>query len=271
MKLLACFKVVPDMEAINSTDWEVTDSLSVDLSYVRLVWNCFDESSLEMLLKLSDLSEGFPALVNLWALTVGQKNADSYLKTLYALGYERAVRVEEDRDLRFCPEWMAEVISAFVKKENTVDGIVMGSVSSDGNNGMTPYLTAEKLGWPCISQVIGMEPVDDTHVKVVSQQDHGNVTQVVKLPCVFAVGNAPCSYLRVPTLKDRMKKGKKSIEYLDISQLGLKKEISGEGFVLTGLEPVRQERDGVIIEGETAAEKARILYQDYLRERLDAL
>ena len=77
MKLLACFKVVPDMEAINSTDWEVTDSLSVDLSYVRLVWNCFDESSLEMLLKLSDLSEGFPALVNLWALTVGQKNADS--------------------------------------------------------------------------------------------------------------------------------------------------------------------------------------------------
>ena len=76
------------MEAINSTDWEVTDSLSVDLSYVRLVWNCFDESSLEMLLKLSDLSEGFPALVNLWALTVGQKNADSYLKTLYALGYE---------------------------------------------------------------------------------------------------------------------------------------------------------------------------------------
>ena len=65
------------MEAIDSTDWEVDDSLSVDLSYVRPIWNCFDESSLEMLLKLSDLSEGFCSLVNLWALTVGKKNADS--------------------------------------------------------------------------------------------------------------------------------------------------------------------------------------------------
>ena len=69
MNLLACFKIVPDMEAIDSTDWEVDDSLSVDLSYVRPIWNCFDESSLEMLLKLSDLSEGFCSLVNLWALT----------------------------------------------------------------------------------------------------------------------------------------------------------------------------------------------------------
>ena len=51
MNLLACFKIVPDMEAIDSTDWEVDDSLSVDLSYVRPIWNCFDESSLEMLLK----------------------------------------------------------------------------------------------------------------------------------------------------------------------------------------------------------------------------
>ncbi len=95
MNLLACFKIVPDMEAIDSTDWEVDDSLSVDLSYVRPIWNCFDESSLEMLLKLSDLSEGFCSLVNLWALTVGKKNADSYLSTLYALGYERAIRIKE--------------------------------------------------------------------------------------------------------------------------------------------------------------------------------
>lgn len=272
MKLLACFKVVPDMEAINSTDWEVTDSLSVDLSYVRLVWNCFDESSLEMLLKLSDLSEGFPALVNLWALTVGQKTSDTYLKTLYALGYERAIRLEKgERDLRFCPNWMAEVVSAFVKKEGTVDAVVMGSVSSDGNNGTTPYLTAEKLGWPCISQVIGLEPVDETHLKVISQKDHGTMTQVVTLPCVFAVGNAPSSYLRVPTLKDRMKRGKKPIEYLSEKQLELPAKEAEEGFALTALEPVRQERDGILIDGENAREKAEILYQNYLRERLETL
>ena len=272
MNLLACVKIVPDMEAINSADWEVTSSLSVDLSYVRLIWNCFDESSLEMLLKLSDLSEGFPALVNLWALTVGPKNVESYLKTLYALGYERAVRMDpKQRDLRFCSGWMAEVIAAFVRKEKNVDGIVMGSVSADGNNGNTPFLTAEILGWPCISQVVALEPVDGTHLRVVSQQDQGNVTQVVTLPCVFAVGNAPSSYLRVPTLKDRMKKGKKPIEMIDEETLGIPGEPMDEGLVLTGLEPVRQEREGIRIEGENAREKAELLYQNYLRERLETL
>lgn len=270
MNLLACFKVVPDMEAINSTDWEVTDSLSVDLSYVRLVWSCFDESSLEMLLKLSDLSEGFPALVNLWALTVGDKKADSYLKTLYALGYEKGIRIEEEeKDLRFRPKWISEVISAYVKRAGEIDGIIMGSVSSDGNNGRTPLLTAEALGWPCVTQVTELEPVDERHLQVTSIQDHGTVTQTVTLPCVFAVGNAPSSYLRVPTLKDRMKKGKKPVEYVDWRDLGV--EEAAEDFELEALEPVRQERDGIRIEGENAREKAEILYEKYLKERLEAL
>lgn len=97
------------------------------------------------------------------------------------------------------------------------------------------------------------------------------MTQVVTLPCVFAVGNAPSSYLRVPTLKDRMKRGKKPIEYLSEKQLELPAKEAEEGFALTALEPVRQERDGILIDGENAREKAEILYQNYLRERLETL
>lgn len=272
MNLLACFKIVPDMEAIDSTDWEVDDSLSVDLSYVRPIWNCFDESSLEMLLKLSDLSEGFCSLVNLWALTVGKKNADSYLSTLYALGYERAIRIEEEKkELRFWPDWTAEVIAAYVRRACEVDAVVMGSVSSDGNNGKTPLLTAEKLGWPCVTQVIQMELVDEGHLRVTSMQDQGKVTQVVTLPCVFSVGNAPCSYLRVPTLKDRMKRGRRPIEYLSWEELGIQDQTNREGITLEALEPMRQERDGQRIEGEDIREKVKLLYEEYLKERLERL
>lgn len=268
MNLLACFKIVPDMEAISSTDWEIEDSQSVDLSYVRPVWSCFDESALEMLLKLSDLSEGFCALINLWAMTVGNKKADSYLSTLYALGYEKAIRIEDEGDLRFCPELIAGIVAAYVRKFREIDGIVMGSVSSDGNNGSTPLLVAENLGWPCITQVVEMEPVDERHLRVSSMQDHGRVTQLVELPCVFAVGNAQSSYLRVPTLRDRMKKGKQPIEYWKAEDFSVQTE---EKLELEHLEPICQERDGVWIPGENAEEMAEILYRDYLRERLDTL
>lgn len=271
MRLLGCFKIVPDMEALGSKDWEVSDSLFVDLSYVRPVWNCFDESALEMLLKLSDSSEGFNVLVNLWALTIGGKSADAYLKTLYALGYEKAVRVESEEDLRFRPQWTAGVIAAYVKKFSEIDGIVMGSVSSDGNNAITPLLTAEALGWPCITQVTKMEPVDERHIQVTSMQDDGKVTRTVALPCVFVIGNASSSYLRVPTLKDRMKKGKKPVEYWTAEQLGCLTEDSQEGLTLEKLFVKNQERPGIRIQGKDAREKAEKLYHDYLKERLDAL
>lgn len=271
MKLLGCFKIVADMEVLESKDWEVADSLFVELGYVRPVWNCFDESALEMLLKLSDLSEGFNVLTDLWAMTIGGKNADSYLKTLYALGYEKAVRIESEEDLRFRPEWIAGIITAYVRKFSEIDGIVMGSVSSDGNNGVTPLLTAEALGWPCITQVIEMQPVDERHIRVTNMQEDGRATRTVALPCVFAVGNAASSYLRVPTLKDRMKKGKKPIEYWKAEELsGLLKDYQ-EGIELQKLFTKNQSRQGIRIQGKNAREKAEVLYRDYLKERLEAL
>lgn len=102
-------------------------------------------------------------------------------------------------------------------------------------------------------------------------QDQGKVTQVVTLPCVFSVGNAPCSYLRVPTLKDRMKRGRRPIEYLSWEELGIQDQTDREGITLEALEPMRQERDGQRIEGEDIREKVKLLYEEYLKERLERL
>ena len=58
MKILGCFKIVPDLDLIAEEDWTADDRLRVDTGYAKLLWNCFDEGALEMMLKLSDLSEG---------------------------------------------------------------------------------------------------------------------------------------------------------------------------------------------------------------------
>ena len=54
MKILGCFKVVPDLDLVADEDWRTGGGLAVDTSYVKPVWNCFDEGALEMMLRLSD-------------------------------------------------------------------------------------------------------------------------------------------------------------------------------------------------------------------------
>lgn len=224
-----------------------------------------------MMLKLSDLSEGFDVVYELNALTVGKQQHESFLKTLYALGYEHAVRgeAEEDVDIRFCPEVIADIVADYVTGKEPQDVVVMGTQSSDGSNMKTPLLLAEKLGWPCITQVISLEPADEGHLKVTSEEDGRTAVQVVKVPCVLAVGNAPCAYLRVPTLKAKMKLGKKPVEHItpDWQRLtGAPQPVE-----ITGLNRVDDSRDTVLITGDTPEEKADRLFEAYLKGRLEKI
>ena len=145
----------------------------------------------------------------------------------------------------------------------------MGTQSSDGSNMKTPLLLAERLGWTCITQVTAMEPVDEKHLKVTSQEDGKTAVQVVTVPIVLAVGNAPCAYLRVPTLKDKMKLGKRPIEHISLHEELA--ESQSRNVELKGLTPIDDSRDTILIEGESPQEKAEKLYEMYLKGRLERL
>ena len=56
MRILGCFKVVSDYDLVADEDWIPDEQLHIDTGYVKLLWNCYDEGALEMMLKLSDLS-----------------------------------------------------------------------------------------------------------------------------------------------------------------------------------------------------------------------
>ncbi len=270
MRILGCFKAVPALDLLREEDWVADDSLRVDTEYVKLEWNCFDEGALEMMRKLSDLSEGLNVVFELDALTVGGKKADSFLKILYALGFSHAVRVELEEGAYTPPELLAELIAAYIqKKAEAYDVVVTGVQSADASHGKTPYLLAEMLRWPCISQVTGMEPAEGGCLMVTSQTGRGEKVQMVRPPCVLSVGNAPCAYLRVPTLKDKMRLGNRPIEYVDPGVL-----LSDAGAfadrieTLLALGPVDRSRDTVRIESGSPEEKATVYYEQYLKGRL---
>ena len=269
MDLLVCCKIVPDLDLLSDHDWVIPEHGRIDTAFVRPLINPFDETALELALRLADPGGELP--VRLSALTIGSRLADPALKTLLALGFGRVVRMEPGRDLRFSPEAVAALIAAFVR-DCPQDGLLMGRQSSEGDHGKTPLLVAERLGWPCVTEVNRVEAVTPGRLRVTSLVDDGLLVQTLRTPCVLSVGNVAGSALRVPTLKARMQHGQRPIERIGPGpELDAALDRWGAEYAVQGLARISHARAGRILEGADAAALARTLYEDYLQARMEAL
>ena len=285
MRIAVGFKVTPDYEALRAADWARAAEGGVDTRYVRRVLDTFDESALELALRLRDARAAHGRETGLAAFSVAGREADPFLKTLQALGFERAVRVDAggesdgagpgsgvDADLGFAPSATAQVIAACTR-ELGGDVLLLGCRGGPGDDGTIPFFVAEALGRPCVTQVTAIEPVGGDGLRVTFAADDGPVRATVRTPCVLAVGNAIVSHLRVPTLTDRLAAREATIAELQASDLGVNviAAVEREPAVLAGLAPVDRSRAGVITGGATPAAKARELYDAHLRARLAKL
>lgn len=209
MKLLVCFKIIPDLDQMSAKDYEADVRMQVNTSYVRTMWNCFDESGLEFGLRLSDEAEGLNLHLEKTAFTVAGEQAELYLKTLNSLKYDETVRIDDKGlDIRFVPEAIAQEIALYVK-EHPQDYIIMGRQASPGNNGLTPYFTASALGMRLVPDVVDIHLLEGGRLRAVTEEGGALYEQIVDRPAVFSIGNAVISKLRVPSLKDRIQYGKK--------------------------------------------------------------
>jgi electron transfer flavoprotein alpha/beta subunit len=93
------------------------------------------------------------------------------------------------------------------------------------------------------------------------------IEQTVKPPVIFVVGDLPNSYIRVPTLKDKMKYSKKEIEKYSFIDLGIDKEIKND-CELINLEREQKDKNCLFISSDSPFNDAKILYQDYLKEKI---
>ena len=261
MNILVCFTTSPEVEMLTDEDWVIDKNLHIDTSFLKPALNSYDESALEIALTLSDVSESAKVPLEVTALTVAGSGATPILKTLNALRFKRVVRIDSHEDLRFRPMAIASILTQYVLKHAPQDVLLLGRQTSIGENAKTHLLAAEMLGWPCITQAIRIELNDRNHLMVTSQMDDGQLRQQIQTPCVLAIGDAPNTYMRVPTLKDRMGCGKRPIEILSIKNF----QPADETEELIDLEVIHHRRAGIIIEGKSPEEKARKLYEDHLK------
>jgi electron transfer flavoprotein beta subunit len=273
MRILVSFKVTPDFEALREADWAAAVANGVQTRYIRRVLNCFDESALELALRLSEALAALGGAADLGGLSVGGKETEPYLRTLLALGYGRAARMDPEAALDFAPATLAALIACYVAKVDRSDLLLLGCRSGPGDGGTVPFLVAERLGWPCLTQVVEMEPLADGRVRVTCTADGGLLRATVRPPCVLAVGNALVSRLRVPTLSDRLARRCEPVRVVSGADVGvdIAAALRGETCALIGLEAIDRARLGAIVAGATPREKAQVLFRTHLKSRLEQL
>ncbi len=217
MRLLICFKITSDLDAIRPEEYIVTESNSIDTSYVAPICNCYDESSLEFGLRIRDERSEESLLTSLTAFTVGGKETGKYIKTLIALKYDKVVHIDSmGEDIRFAPERISDEICSF-HLNNPQDFIILGRQAPEGSNFATAQMLAHKCKLPLVSNIVDIHHHEEgmrVHIEV----DGSTYEQVIKPPAVLSMGNAIVSCLRVPTLKDRMEYGKREAVVSEIKE-----------------------------------------------------
>jgi electron transfer flavoprotein alpha/beta subunit len=277
LRIVVGFKVTPDYEALRPADWarvaaDDPEARAEATRYVRRVVNVFDEAALELALRLRDARDASGLRTSLAAFSVAGREADPFLKTLQALGYEVA-RVDAGADLDFAPRVTAAVIAAHLRTAGLPDALLLGSRCGPGESGTVPFLLADELGLPCLTEVTDVETAAAGRLRVTFAAGGRPVRATIAPPCVLAVGNAVVSMLRVPTLKDRLAARERPFAVRPAADLGVDvaAALAGEPAAPAGLAAVDRSRAGVVVDGATPAAKARALYETRLRARLEEL
>jgi electron transfer flavoprotein beta subunit len=270
MKIAVCFKALVDYTRLSPNDWKWDDNYFVDTSFVPRIFNCFEESALEMALKLSKKPVDGSEILELTAITVDGQQGDLFLKHLMAVGYDHGIRIqcEKKPDLRFNSLAVSRLISSYITQQGQ-NLAILGMQGGEGDNGQTGFFVAENLAWPCINRVTRFEmDQGPDSLKVTSRIDGADLVQTVKLPLVLIIGHSLDSpYLRVPSLKQKLNAKKKKATILSDIELKVDTDINKDK-ILTDLQQHGAGRACIFIKGKNAKEQAQILYDQFLKKRL---
>lgn len=267
MRILVCFKVTPDYETLRDPDWVAGPGDGVRSCYARRVLNVFDESALELALRLREARAARGDVTELAAVSVGGRETEAFFATLLALGYDRAARIEPEASLDYAPAATAALLAGYARHGGHHDLLLLGSRCGPADSGTVPFLVAEELGWPCVAQVTEVEPGDDGRLRLHCDADDGRLHLTTAAPCVLAVGNALVSHLRVPTLRDRLARRDLRADVLTPADVGvdLMAAFAGPPASLESLERIDRGRAGVVVAGESAQEMARAVFDAHFR------
>lgn len=257
MNILLAFKAEPDLAMLAETDWQAATRgvTGPDSTLMRMAMGNDEQGAAELMLQAR---ESDPDLT-LNAVTLGDTRALPALRQLAALGFEDLTLLQAEQDLRFSPAFVAEQLANHARKTEA-RLVLLGTQSSEGQNGQTGWLLAEMLGWPCLSQVTGLSQTAQGFTVECEDIEQRSLWQVNK-PAVLIVQNRGQLALRVPGMRAKLAAAKAEIRQLTCEPL------QPDVLKCKTLTRSIQRREGVLIREQTPQDAARRLWRDYLAAR----
>lgn len=201
MKIAVCVSHVPD----TATKVKIgSDHKSIDPNGVAFIINPYDEFAIEEALKLKEKNGGSPEVI---LLSVGTDANKETLRKALAMGADSAVLLKDDkpRDSVGIAKALSEEIRAL-----GCEIVFFGKQSVDYDNSITGQLTAEMLGYNCVSVVVSLN-IDSYKVIAETEVEGGREVVETEFPVVITTQkglNEP----RYASLKGIMAAKKKTIE-----------------------------------------------------------
>lgn len=285
MNILTVFNIIPDLDLISEAEWasDIVDT-RLDFPGVKTVPEAQDESAAELALRFRDAAAVGPvdsaavrttgsytsaaaaaidSEVRLTAVTFGNAVADKALRTLTALGYQSADRIDTDRPGPDNEESHAALLAEYCRKRGPFDLILTGTQSGVSGFSQLPLLLAEALQFPCITEVTGFSAGAEGRIRIEHQTDTGILSEDLPTPLLLTIGDVPDTCLRIPTLRQRKASGSNPPSVISASEFS--EELKENGIRLQSVSAIDQSRAARQMEGDTD-DIAKQIVQEYIRE-----
>ena len=210
MKIIVCFKVIPDYDKVIDSDWK-----GYRFSYAKKNFGVFCEGALESALRIKDsLSDTY-----LEAITYGEEE-EIFIHNLYAAGYDK-VTVLSGRNEDFSPRSTARILSEYILKDK-YDMVLLGEMVGPNDSGSLPYYLANYLKCPVISNVTEFKYED--RLLAIAEDSEQIYSYEVKEKAVYIVSSAKYAYLRFSTYIEREKAKLMKADKKHVFSMGLAKK-----------------------------------------------
>ena len=250
MKILTTVKKVVDVElTIHVEDGAIVED---GLQYVINAW---DENAVEASVQLKENNGAETTLVSIG----GGDNADM-IRRCYAMGIENGIHIE-DPALAAADSFVYAKVLQKVYEKGDYDLVITGKQAQDTDNGQTGIILAEYLGLPCVSNVIGIEVIDDQHIKASRLGDAGTEIVELELPALVTV-DVSINEPRLPATRGIMMAKKKPITVMELTELSTSlDEVGDAGLKSEVVEFITQEErtGGQEFEGDAAEITAQVV------------
>lgn len=214
MKIVVCISQVPD----TTTKVKIGENgKTIDTKDITYIINPYDEFGIEEAIKLKEKHGGETIVIS-----VGREQVKETIRKAFAMGIDKGILIKTDEQMDSFS--VAKNLSAVIKELNP-DIIFFGKQSVDYDNSQVGVLTAEFLGIPSISVVVGLE-IHDKNVTAEREIEGGKEIVNASLPVIITAQKG-LNNPRYPNLKGIMMAKSKPIEEKQPLYTGNKSEVLG--------------------------------------------